>query len=173
MNTLLCPGLEPHKQHLFRRFLLRERPVHKSTIGAITANRFASSGHNAWRGEHADRKRGFQIPPLLPQQAFRGMVHWKSFGMRLSCSPSSLPTSFRNDLFLKHFAKLLVIVSQQCAVRQQLVAPRPPYAAKGQQLFFRKVKIEHRAFALTALLRERCSDMRLVRRLVREKRVSR
>jgi hypothetical protein len=63
----LGSALEPHKQHLFRRFLLRERPVHELNHRCHYGKSFCQLMNNARAGEHADRERGFQIPLLSPQ----------------------------------------------------------------------------------------------------------
>jgi hypothetical protein len=73
-------GLEPHKQHLLRRFLLCEWPIEKFHHRRHYRKPFCQFRNNTRCSEHADRQRGLQIPLLPPQQRFCRMVRRKSLG---------------------------------------------------------------------------------------------
>src|SRR5690242_15119251 len=78
-NRRLRFRLEGHEWHFGRLLLLHEGPVQELNHWGDHGKAPGYFRDDAWRGEHADRERGFQIPLLLAQQAFRRMIHGEAF----------------------------------------------------------------------------------------------
>src|SRR5262249_4606802 len=117
--------------------------------------------------QQLDVENRFQIPLAMTQQSFRWMAGWKTLGHAAQLLAFETAQPAAQLLVAQDLIEFLMMLGQQGAVGQNLVAVRAIHPTEGQQLLLGEVKIEDGALTLhRGMTREDGSDVSFVRRFV-------